>query len=317
MTAPSPRGRFVPARGERAGPVAVLTDAAAALPASWAARFAASGAFASVALPVLIDGQPVPPEPAGPHAALLVALAEGRAVTTSRPSPARVRELYEGFRDAGYRAIVSVHLSSQLSGTLGSARWAAQDLGIPVRLVDTRSAGLGQGLAVRAAMTAALAGRECDDVAAAAAAAARDAQVLLRVCSLDTLRRGGRMAAARGAVPGTTPLLSVQDGAIVTVERPVSRPEAHARFLALAGQALAHARPSAPVLGIHHVGDPEGARKLGETLVSRYRPGARLQISELPPVLGAHVGLGAQVAVIEGPTDRPIGHGAGPAPEPR
>ena len=52
-----------------------------------------------------------------------------------------------------------------------------------------------------------------------------------------------------------------------------------------------------------------GQREIGEVLMDRYRPDAELVISDLPPVLSAHVGLGTKAAVIEGPTSRPVWHG--------
>lgn len=297
--------------------VAVVTDNAAALPSAWQAEFESSGVFASVELPVLIGGQLYTEDEADMLSSLVIALAEGRPVTTSRPAPGQLRKIYETFQAAGFEAIVSVHLSAELSGTLGAARIARQGIDIPVRLVDTHSAALGQGLGVRAAVQAALAGLGIDDVATAASAASAEAQVLIQVSSLETLRRGGRInptSAMLGTMLQIKPLLSLHEGKIVTVERPVSAIKARGRFMTLVGDALAHSEASTPVLCIHHVSDPHGAREIGETLVDRYRPDAQLILSELPAVLSAHVGLGTKAAIVEGPTSRPIAHGNRAAP---
>ena len=61
--------------------------------------------------------------------------------------------------------------------------------------------------------------------------------------------------------------------------------------------------------------DPHRAREIGEVLVDRYRPDAELVVSELPPVLSAHVGLGTKAAIVEGPTSSPVAHGVR-APQP-
>lgn len=297
--------------------VAVVTDNAAALPGPWLEEFEASGAFACVELPVLIDGQLYTSDESDMQSSLVIALAEGRPVTTSRPAPGQIRKLYASLQAAGFEAIVSVHLSSELSGTLGAARIARQDIDIPVRLVDTFSAGMGQGLAVRAAVRAVRAGRGIDDVVAAAAVASSQAQLLIQVNSLETLRRGGRInptSAVLGTMLQIKPLLSLHEGKIITVERPVSAIKARGRFMTLAGEALEHAETESPVLCIHHVSDPHGARELGETLLDRYRSDAQLVLSELPAVLSAHVGLGTKAAIIEGPSSRPIAHGARTAP---
>lgn len=297
--------------------VAVVTDNAAALPSDWQTEFEASGVFACVELPVLIGGQLYTEDEADMLSSMVIALAEGRPVTTSRPAPGQIRRVYEAFQAAGFDAIVSVHLSAELSGTLGAARIARQDIDIPVRLVDTHNAALGQGLGVRAAVQAAIAGKGIDDVAAAATAASAEAQVLIQINSLETLRRGGRInptSAMLGTMLQIKPLLSLQEGKIVTVERPVSAIKARGRFMTLVGEALAHSEVNTPVLCIHHVSDPHGAREIGETLVDRYRPDARLILSELPAVLSAHVGLGTKAAIVEGPTSRPIAHGNRAAP---
>lgn len=297
--------------------VAVVTDNAAALPPAWQDEFEASGVFACVELPVLIGGQLYTEDEADMLSSLVIALAEGRPVTTSRPAPGQLRKIYAAFQAAGFEAIVSVHLSAELSGTLGAARIARQDIDIPVRLVDTHSAALGQGLGVRAAVQAALAGQGIDDVAAAASAASAESQVLIQVNSLETLRRGGRInptSAMLGTMLQIKPLLSLHEGKIVTVERPVSAIKARGRFMTLMGEALANSEQDSPVLCIHHVSDPHGARELGETLVDRYRPDAQLILSELPAVLSAHVGLGTKAAIVEGPTNRPIAHGNRAAP---
>ncbi|RKQ37129.1 DegV family protein [Kocuria tytonis] len=292
--------------------MAVVTDSAAALPASWVRAFETAPGFALVDMPVLIGGQLHTDAEADRASSLVLALAEGRPVTTSRPAPGQLRAAYRRFEDEGFDAVVSVHLSGELSGTVGAARIARQDIGIPVRIVDTGSAGMGQGLGVRAALEAAASGAGTDAVARASRETAQRAQVLIRVRSLETLRRGGRVhptTAMVGSMLQLKPLLSLAEGRIVTVERPVSLPRAQQRFMALAGEALAGAEPERPVLCVHHVADPHGAREIGELLVDRYRPEAELVVSELPPVLSAHVGLGTKAAVIEGPTSTPVTHG--------
>ena len=71
-----------------------------------------------------------------------------------------------------------------------------------------------------------------------------------------------------------------------------------------------------PVLVLHHLGDEDGARELGEQLVEAHRPDARLLVCPLPPVLAAHVGLGARAAVVEGPSARPVLHPVPPGTAP-
>src|SRR3954471_12700793 len=77
------------------------------------------------------------------------ALRSKATVSTSRPTPAEFAERFQHVLDSGAPHIVSVHLSSALSGTWESAVLAAQDFphGI-VRVVDSRSTAMGLGFAV-------------------------------------------------------------------------------------------------------------------------------------------------------------------------
>jgi DegV family protein with EDD domain len=229
-------------------------------------------------------------------------------VSTSRPSPGQFRRVYQRLQDAGYEGIVSVHLSGELSGTVGSARVARQSVQVPVTVVDTRTVAMAQGFGVQKAWATAGTGAGQEEVAAAARDGARENTLLLWVPSLETLRRGGRIGsgpAMLGAVLQIKPLLSVADGKLVAVEKPRSAARARARFAALVGEALATAEHEDPVLVLHHLGDEDAARELGEEITESHRPGADLVVCQLPPVLAAHVGLGARAAVVEGPSTRP------------
>src|SRR5919109_1469871 len=68
----------------------------------------------------------------------------------------------------GASAIVSVHLSAAMSGTVEAARLAAEDAPVPVRVVDSGAIGLGLGFAALSAAAAALEGASPEDVVAAA-----------------------------------------------------------------------------------------------------------------------------------------------------
>lgn len=297
--------------------IAVVTDDAAALPPAWRESAAREGGLEVVEMPVMIDGQifPVPDRGggAGPDdevpRALALALAEGRPVTTSRPSPGQFRRVYRRLQDGGHTGIVSVHLSGELSGTVAAARLARQDVDVPVTVVDSRTVAMALGFGVQKAWAVAGTGAGLDDVAAAAREGGQDNTLLLRVPSLENLRRGGRItpgAAMLGTVLQIKPLLSITDGKLVAVEKPRSPARAQARFAALVGEALATSEHAGPVLVVHHLGDEDGARRLGEELLAGHRPDADLVLSPLPPVLAAHVGLGARAAVVEGPSARPV-----------
>lgn len=121
-------------------------------------------------------------------------LAAGAVVTTSQPAPGEFAAVYEGLAAAD--AIVSIHVGSELSGTLNSARVAAGGVAADIRLVDTGQTSFSVAACV---LSAAAARRNGGDVDALVAAAEATAASLRNVFVMDGIDLG--RAAARGSVP--------------------------------------------------------------------------------------------------------------------
>src|SRR5690349_10844522 len=171
--------------------VAVVTDSTAGLSPGAAER---SGVTV-VPLQLVIAGTSyddgVDPEATPEH--LAEALRDFRPVSTSRPSPQVVLETYEDLAETGVEAIVSVHLSSQLSATYESAQLATRRCSVPVVAVDTRQIGAATGYAALAAARAAALGAPVEEVAEVARRQAERTTSLFYVDTLEYLRRGGRV----------------------------------------------------------------------------------------------------------------------------
>ena len=75
--------------------------------------------------------------------------ASGEFPTTSQPPVGRFQELYRELA-ADHDAIISIHLSSRLSGTVQSARLAREALGshLPIVILDSQMASMGLGFTV-------------------------------------------------------------------------------------------------------------------------------------------------------------------------
>ena len=227
------------------------------------------------------------------------ALGERRVqVTTSRPTPGQLAAAY---RATGASHIVSVHLSSQLSGTADSARLAAQQVaveGIEVRVVDSRSVAMGLGFPVMAAAEAAAGGADLDAVVSATVGAVRSTTTMLYVDTLEHLRRGGRVtatAALVGAALGVKPLLLVKDGQIVLLEKVRTFSKALARLEELA---VAAAGDGPVELAVHHLAAPERATRLADDLRTALPHRRSMYLSEVGAVVGAHVGPGCLGVVL-------------------
>jgi DegV family protein with EDD domain len=277
-------------------PVAVVTDSTAYLPAG----VAEEREIRVVPLEVRL-GQRVGREGFDIGTAeLSAALADRHLdVQTSRPTPAQFAACYRGALDAGADAVVSVHLSRELSGTWEAARMAAEEVGPDrIRIVDSRAAGMGLGYAVLAAADAADAGADGCAVEEAAADVASRCRLFFSVDTLDRLRRGGRIGAA-AALVGTAlavkPLLHVAHGRIVPLEKVRTTARATQRLVELAVRAAG----DGPVdLAVHHLGAAVRAEEVATLLRERLPAATRLLVSEVGVVIGAHVGLGLLGVVV-------------------
>ena len=107
-------------------PVAVVTDSTASLPGAWSADAAPQVVPLTVVPLRLLAGTLVAgdDEP-GAAEAVESAAALGERLTTARPAPAQFAAVYQAAADAGARAVLSVHVSGLLSGTVSSAALAA------------------------------------------------------------------------------------------------------------------------------------------------------------------------------------------------
>jgi DegV family protein with EDD domain len=221
------------------------------------------------------------------------ALKEFVPVSTSRPTPEEFAAVYARLAEEGHDAIVSVHLSARISGTLDSAQVAARDAAVPVMCVDSRQVGVATGFAAgRAAQVAREGGDEAAAVGAAMAAG-ESSTVLMYVDTLEYLRRGGRVGTATaliGSALAVKPLLTLRDGTVVPLERVRTTGRAIARLEALTVEA-AEAATSGYDIGVQHLANPDLATQVADHLASALGRD-RVPVNEVGAVIGAHVGPG-------------------------
>lgn len=117
---------------------------------------------------------------------------------TSQPSPADFSATYADLAESGCSEIVSIHLTSALSGTFESATMAAADSPVPVRIVDTKTVSQATALAIKAAIEARDAGGSAKDIEAAAQNVADSSRLFFVLDTLEYLVKGGRAGKAAG-----------------------------------------------------------------------------------------------------------------------
>jgi len=207
---------------------------------------------------------------------------------TAAPSPGAFQQSFLDAAQAGHDGVLCVTISSGLSATYQAARTAADSVAdrVPVRVVDTRSVTMGQGLLAMAAAEMARQGRSLDEVADAVTDMSTRTHVYGVVDSLDYLKRGGRIGGAAhlvGSLLSIKPVIVVREG-VVEVE---SKQRTRSRSL----QYLAEKALTAGPLEWLAVADgvaPDIDEVLG--IVQRAEPAHDVVLGELGPVVGAHAG---------------------------
>lgn len=275
-------------------PVAVVTDSTAALPAGLAERCGVT----VVPVQVVIDGvaglEGVDVTPAR----IAQALADRIAVSTSRPTPAEFARAFHRAVAAGAEALLSIHLSGELSGTADAARLAAGSASVPAMVLDSRSTAMGLGFAVLAAAQAAAAGAEMTEVARRAEATAAATSVLFCVDSLEYLRRGGRIGAAAaliGTALSVKPILRITDGRIAMAEKVRTTSKAITR---LGDLAVAAAGPGPVDVAVHYLAAPERANAMADRLRAELANLRDLYVTDVGATVAAHTGPGVLGIVI-------------------
>jgi DegV family protein with EDD domain len=212
--------------------------------------------------------------------------------TTSQPTPGDFLACYSEL--GAFRRILSLHVSSRVSGTFASAETAAAELGDGrVRPVDTETASASIAMLALAIQRRLERGTTDEEIDALVDRYRRERGLLFTVDTLEFLARGGRIgkaAAFAGTLLQVKPILSIRDGEVV----PVKRVRGEAKAFAELAAALDTETQDEPAfrLAVAHAAAPERAAEL-EALVGERRPQAELElVVTLGAVIGAHAGPG-------------------------
>ncbi len=213
--------------------------------------------------------------------------------TTSQPSVGDFQTVYQDLRDKGATSIISIHLSSGISGTVNAARLAAEQMGgMPIEIIDTQSAASAHMMTVETAAQAIGAGLGLQEVVALAQRVADEQKTLFTVDTLEYLYKGGRIggaAALVGSLLQFKPLLYFRDGRIDALERVRKSSRSLARMVEVMAEWMG---PQTPVQAVvMHAASLERANEVAE-LMRQSLNIVNLRIQFVTPVLGAHCGNG-------------------------
>ncbi len=215
--------------------------------------------------------------------------------TTSQVTPEAVKELYSRLLDEGYD-ILSIHISSKLSGTLDSATQAKTALGKGnIELFDSLMTSMAMGFQVLAAARAAKEGASLKECTAQAEQVRANTNVYFAVSTLEFLHRGGRIggaAAFLGTALNLKPILALRDGKVEAVERVRTMGKALDRLVDYCAKGLEGKRSIR--LAVLNANAPHESQLLLEKLSARLNTNDIIETfhSDISPVLGTHAGPG-------------------------
>ena len=215
---------------------------------------------------------------------------EPRLPTTAQPSAADFQSVYRDLLDQGHH-IVSVHISSKLSGTLSSAQQAQAALGEAgegrIEIVDSQLASISQGLVAVSAARQAGGSDSHQQVAERIRMQLPLTATYFALDTLEYLQKGGRIGKAQafvGSVLNVKPILTLRDGEAHPMERLRNRDRAIRRVVELT-------RQMAPLqqLAVIYSTEPERAETLLDQL-SGLLLAEQVVTARFGPTLGTYVG---------------------------
>ena len=216
--------------------------------------------------------------------------------TTSQPSPADFRNRYE-FLLRHYDSVISLSLSSGISGTYDSARTGARLAGAGVEVIDTRSVSIGLGLLVRRAAEAVETGASREEVIALMQRLIPGVRIHFAVPSLESLVRSGRVSRIKGLAAGLLnlkPVLSLSaltDGKVEQGATVLGVRGGRKKILRMMERDIDPGTPTE--FAIAHANSEENVRWFQDRIAERFTLARPPFVVELTSVLAAHIGEGA------------------------
>ncbi len=220
---------------------------------------------------------------------------------TSQPTPLDFKQVYEELaKDAD--GIVSVHLSSKLSGTIPSALQARESMqgSCPIEIIDSLSITSGLGMVCLEAARAAKAGKNMEEVVKIASDAVNEIHFMVIFDTLKYLAKGGRIGKAKslmGAMLNIKPLIGMKDGEVV----PLAKARSYSKAMEQQYEFIEKAVKEGEVkeVSIMYNTSKDAADTLADRIAPLY-PKEKILMGEIGPILGTHGGPDMLVVCLRG-----------------
>jgi DegV family protein with EDD domain len=217
--------------------------------------------------------------------------------TTSQPSPAVFAETYRELADEGAEHIISIHLSSDLSGTYQSSVLAAEIVKdtVTVHHFDSRTATMGLGLLVLSVARMVESGKKLDEILTTTKRIIQEMDLYFLLDSLDNLHKGGRIGKAShlfGSLLNIKPVLNLSNGVISAYEKVRGNKDNKAleRLIEILAEKI---DPSKKLYcAVAYCDNREVAEYIVERLKNRVDCDEFIYL-QIGSVVGTHIGMGA------------------------
>lgn len=211
-------------------------------------------------------------------------------VSTSQPSPGDFLEVYERVA-ARAKEIISIHITGEGSGTVNVANLVKEYISIPINVIDSRTASMGQGFIALAAGKAAKTGKSQEEILRIIDHVREKTAVFVAVPTLKYLAKSGRISSIKSLIANLLsikPILGVRDGVVEVVDKARSYPKALQRLISLVDERFPAERLNIAIL---HTNAPEKAEEFRIKVEERLRH-AKVFIAEMGTSLAVHGGQG-------------------------
>lgn len=272
--------------------VKILADSACDLPKS----FYEENNVTLLPLKVLINGEEYEDVKSIDPKAVYDSIRNGSVPKTSQVSPLLFEEVFTKMAENNEDGIY-IAFSSELSGTYSTAVMILDQVkekypNFNLTIVDTKCASLGQGIIVMEAAKLAAQNAAKDEILRDVQFRANHMEHLFTVEDLDYLAKGGRVSKASaflGGLLNIKPVLNVEDGKLVPIEKIRGKKKVLRRLIELAyerGENLSN-----QIIGISHADNEETALEVKAMLEEEFQP-REVYISSIGSAIGAHTGAG-------------------------
>lgn len=216
--------------------------------------------------------------------------------TTSQPALGDYYALVESLIEKGYESIIAIHLSSRLSGTYQSAQMILEEYNdqINTACIDSKSASVVMMNLLESGLYLVERGDSFEDIVQTLEDLVANSYIYILVGGLDHLVKGGRLSqgsALLGNLLRINPLLKVlDDGTVEVVEKVRTRRRAHQRYIDLVKEYVEN-HPGPVRVFLAHTQNEKEMKEVKELIESAI-PSVKVQMENLTPVIGVHLGAG-------------------------